>query len=188
MTTSLLALIDESNPARPGGQLLVVSSVIVLTEDRHEIRERALDVVARRKRVFRWRQDGRTVKGRMVALLNEHAVAGISRVAYPVAPKQLEASRSRVLGSLLVDLVEEGVDEVVIESRSEADHFDRATLANLAANRSVPDDLDVSWVGKLEPLLWLADAAAGIVAEHVAGTTTEAAQGVDPRLLDIRWA
>ena len=99
----------------------------------------------------------------MVSLMNELPAIGISRVRYPVAPRQLERSRSSLFGMLTTDLVAEGVDEVLFESRSWADHFDRATLANLKADGLVPEDLQVSWPDKREPLLWIADALAGIV-------------------------
>jgi hypothetical protein len=187
VTTSLLALVDESTPHRPGGVQLVLSAFVLLEDDRIEIRRRVEQITAGRRRPFRWRLEGPRARDAMVSLMNELPAIGISRVRYPVAPRQLERSRSSLFGMLTTDLVAEGVDEVLFESRSWADHFDRATLANLKADGLVPEDLQVSWPDKREPLLWIADALAGIVVEHLRGDPSPFAANADVGLLDIRW-
>lgn len=60
------------------------------------------------------------------------------------------------------DLEREGVAKLIIESRGVQDRDDRGTILDAQRAGLVSHDLRYDFAGKEEPLLWLADAVAGI--------------------------
>jgi hypothetical protein len=106
---------------------------------------------------------------------------------HPVTPKRQERARRLCLGALADDLVTEGVDDMVIESRQRTqDKADRLLMYRLQqSGRAL--GLSYSHVNKrAEPLLWAADAIAGAVSMHVAGFDSRYYTNLRTSLLRIR--
>jgi predicted nicotinamide N-methyase len=95
-------------------------------------------------------------------------------IATGVAPRRQERARRECIERLLAELASRRVPNVVFERRhAELDARDRAMVAALRRQRSVPPWLHVSWVAAAdEPLLWLPDIVAGAASLAAAGDAT----------------
>jgi hypothetical protein len=84
--------------------------------------------------------------------------------------KRQELARAEGLKTLLPLLLEEGVDELLIESRGEAlvDNRDKRVIIGTLQRLGKPK-LSYDWRDKSDELLWLADAVCGSVREYLLG-------------------
>lgn len=96
-------------------------------------------------------------------------------VAAPIDPRRQERARRKCLERLLWELTELGTRDVLLESRQERrDVHDRKAIAAAQQRGAIPADLRYSF-GRpdQEPLLWLADAVAGVVSAARAGPPSD---------------
>jgi hypothetical protein len=80
-----------------------------------------------------------------------------------------EEARRRCLRSMLRDLRKWQVEQLVVESRGQVrDTRDRVTIMSAVNSSTAPKDLKYSWAdGAADPMLWMADAIAGMVRTNV---------------------
>lgn len=125
--------------------------------------------------------------GRAVNLIEEHvAVAAV--LAHRAGRTAQVQARGRVLGGLVKDLARDGVDHLIIESRRPRDDGrDRSVL--LDTRRTSAATFTYDWRTKAEPLLWYADALAGVAREQLTFGVSEDFRFLqDARILnDIRY-
>ncbi len=162
------AVLDEA-VSRPenGTVVCVIAAAVVVDRHQNEVRQRVRDSLDR-QRPFHWVSDrGPIVRQRMIDCLVEVGVQSVGIYAADVPAPDQEHARSRLLSSaLLPELHIARVESVMLEGRSNKDRLDKATFARFRANR-VDVRWSYSWADKSEPLLWLADAAAGALFEFV---------------------
>ena|GEM_PF-2279250 len=169
MTHSRWAVLDEavSRPVR-GDVVYTIAAAVVIERSRDEVRGAVLDAL-NRQRPFHWVSDRGPVKRqRMIDCLIGLEVQCVGTHSDHVSVSDQEHVRRDLLTStLLPELRAAGVDSLILEGRSNKDRYDKATFARFRA-----DSNDVrwsyTWADKSEPLLWLADAAAGALFEYVA--------------------
>ena len=95
-------------------------------------------------------------------------------IATGVAPRRQERARRKCIERLLAELATRGIANIVFERRhDELDARDRALVAALKRQRSLPAAVRTSWQAAAdEPLLWLPDIAAGAAALAETGDAT----------------
>ena len=168
----MLAVMDETSPSDSGGIYYVVAATIILHEDSSQAREILRAVVSEpgRKRPFHWHIEGSDIRGRMIECLGELGAVAHICVHYPTGRKRQELARAEGIKTLLPLLLEEGVDELLIESRGEAlvDNRDKRVIIGTLQRLGNPT-LSYDWRDKSDELLWLADAVCGSVREYLLG-------------------
>jgi hypothetical protein len=174
----VIALIDESIRFADRPTHYVVAAVMFAGEP-SAIRTRIAMVVSQdpdRSRPFHWATEGTRARQAMVQCA--HAINAVvhTGIYYPTGRRDQEQARAILLADVLLpQLLNAGVTELLIESRDNhrgrlgaQDARDLQTIRNyLRPWRGSPT---FSWVGKDEPLLWIADAVAGAAREHADGT------------------
>jgi len=91
-------------------------------------------------------------------------------VHYPTGRRRQEAARGAAFEELLPLLIGDGVDHLIIESRAKAqDGRDKQAILEILRSNKMPGALTYEWRGNAEPLLWIADAIAGSVRDHLMG-------------------
>lgn len=126
-----------------------------------------------RKRAFHWIDEGPEAHDRMVSCLIE--VGGCAHVCvhYPTARAGQVATRSRALRRVVPLLLYDGVDDLIIESRSaREDDRDRAIILDVLKDVGLSGALKYGWSGKDEPTIGLADAVCGAVGAYLVGNNT----------------
>lgn len=163
----MIALVDETAPEGPGGIFYVVTAAIVLAEP--YIARTALQAVLPpgRKRPFHWRQEGPVARDAMLACIEELAVVSHVCVHYPTGRHRQETARAAGLERLVRMLVIDGVDELVIESRTANDDRRDQTIILDTLHELDQPALRYEWRAKEERLLWIADGICGAVGQHL---------------------
>jgi len=167
----LLAALDETMDEDSSGMYYVVAATVVIAEP-DEARDALRQVIdgRGRHRAFHWHQEGSEVRRRMLKCLAELGVVAHVCVHYPTGRKKLEKARGVALTKLVPCLLDEGVDELMIESRDRpgettVDDRDRRTILSLFEQEE--RRFAYGWHPKAEPLIWTADAVCGAVREHL---------------------
>jgi hypothetical protein len=162
----IVAAIDEAAAVAGGGVHYLLTSAVIVETDR--IRPDLLALVASRSRTFHWRNEGPSMRDRMISLIEEHGVVAHVRVRATSRRGQVRARRE-LLGGLARDLAREGIAHLAIESQGgREDGRDRAVLLDtFRESGGVPFTYD--WRTKAEPVLWIADAIGGSCREHLVG-------------------
>jgi len=163
------AYVDESCRERPPG-VFVLAAVVVPPVRAPHIRQQLRRHLRPGAARFHWHDEGserRTFLEELVGL----GLPSLVAVAAPIDSRRQERARRKCLERLLWELTELGTREVLLESRQERrDVHDRKAIAAAQQRRSVPADLRYSFgQPDQEPLLWLADAVAGVVSAARAG-------------------
>lgn len=162
---SVTAYLDESLRQGPDGFYLVAA--VVLAQNTDEARNAVKDLLLRRQQRFHWRDETEAQRLRM---LDRIAELGLPLFSYrcPILPRS-ERSRALCLNRLLWDLLDHDIDELVLESRGDAnDQHDRQTVVTAQKAGRAPQDLVYRHERpEKEPLLWLPDAVAGAVASSL---------------------
>lgn len=195
-TGPLHAYLDESRLRIGDGpeNLYLMVAVVVAGVDRLVIQDRLRSVRPPGFKRLHFRDDQRAVQRRHVTLLRElheqgviHAVEAHARI--PRARRE-QAGRNRCLSALAGHLAAAGVSELIIESRQEhQDQRDRRILHAGRDNGVVPPDLQWRFGRpKGEPLLWAADAIAGIIAHEHVGRPTCLGPLIPPGLRECVWS
>lgn len=161
------AVVDEATPEGRGGIYYVVTAAVLL--DVAQVRTAIAGVLpSGRRRPFHWASEGPQARERMLELIASTGVVAHVVVHHPTGRRRQEEARRLALTELVPVLLDDGVDDLIIESRTEAqDRRDRATM--LDALRAVPHGLRYRWEPKEEPLLWVADAVCGAVKQYLLG-------------------
>lgn len=162
------AFVDESIRAGEGGVYLV-AAVVVTDVDLDEARHRVRSVIPRRQPRFHWRDENETLRRRMLAAIVELEPTVLSYACVPVGRRQ-DRARALCLNRMLWDLKELGAASVTFESReSHNDRKDARTIERAKRAGAAAADLEYAFRRPLEePLLWAADALAGVASARVA--------------------
>jgi hypothetical protein len=168
----IVGVVDESAHQAAGGVYYVVGAAVVLQATDAVDRLRAL--VAHRSNAIHWSREGPEMRDRLIGVLADVVVSAKVRWA-PAGRRGQLALRSELLSSIAVWADGEGIDHLMIESGDESINLrDRQVLARLARHRCEPFGFQYDHRTKAEPLLWLADALAGAVGEHLAAKNSSA--------------
>ena len=168
----MIAVIDESTPEAGGGVFYVVTAGIVFDENVEVARAAMRNVIDApgRTRSFHWHREGSTVRGAMCAAIEQLGVVAHVTVGHPTARHGQERARALALARMLPQLLGDGVDEVLIERRSELqDQRDRSVILDVLRAHGRSGELVYRWVAKTEPLVWIADALGGIMSDYLLG-------------------
>jgi hypothetical protein len=172
MPVARTAYVDESLRVRAG--LYVLAAVIVADAhaDRHQ--EVLLALLHRGQWRLHWRDESSKRRSLLVSAVRQLPHTGAVVIATGVAPRRQERARRKCIERLLAELANQRIAAVVFERRhEELDAHDRAMVAALRRQRSVPAWLRVSWVAAADqPLLWLPDIVAGAASLAAAGDAT----------------
>jgi len=169
MQIAATAYVDESLRIHEGLYVLAAVIVVDTQADRHRERLRAL--LLRGQRRLHWRDESSKRRALLIRTVGQLPHTGVVVIATGVPPRRQERARRKCIERLLAELAGRGVASVVFERRhQELDARDRAMVAALRRQRSIPAWLRASWVPAAdEPLLWLPDIAAGAASLAAAG-------------------
>jgi hypothetical protein len=172
MPTAATAYVDESLRVRAG--LYVLAAVIVADAQADRHREALRALLHRGQQRLHWRDENSKRRALLVSTVRQLPRTGAVVIATGVAPRRQERARRKCIERLLAELASRRVPNVVFERRhAELDARDRAMVAALRRQQSVPAWLRVSWVAATdEPLLWLPDIAAGAASLAAADDAT----------------
>ena len=167
----ITAGIDETVIYHGGGVTYVVAGVVF--HDAPPARRAFQQLTADRKRPFHWRREGPTRREAAVTLLETH-IAAAHLLARSTGRRGQITARRQLLTYLVAELTNDGVDHLIIESQGSAlDGRDRNTILDSFQATSTGPAFTYEWRTKTEPLLWYADALAGIAHEYLADGQTQ---------------
>lgn len=123
------------------------------------------------------------MRDRMLDQIRELGAVAVVR-ARPSGRRGQVGARAELLPTILAAVVAEGISHLVIESRgSREDGRDRGVILDSFHATDVPFTYD--WRTKAEPLLWMADAAAGSCRQLIEGGDSNSYDRlVNERVLD----
>lgn len=165
---NLVAVVDESSPQNTAGGITYVVAIAAVFEPTRAIADLSRLFVADRRRPFHWEREGTVARTRIIEIAAEAGVVASAHYSHVGRRGQAQARRS-ILARLAVDIAADGVDHLIIEASDAATigRDRRVLLDSFRQAGGVPFTYD--WRSKAEPLLWIADAIAGAVAEYVVG-------------------
>lgn len=175
---TLHAYIDESRlrlTSDDPANLYIMVAVVVSSTDVLDIQHRLRDLLPQGIPRLHWRNDRTALRRKHLGLLAElhHSFGMDSLEAHATLSraKREEAGRRLCLAALAAHLADQGVRELVIESRQDhQDVRDDRVLLGARDNRVIPRELQWRHGRPLaEPLLWPPDAIAGVVGHQLAG-------------------
>ena len=170
--SAVIALVDEVAPEDKGGIYYVVTAAVLLAEEADARGVLSELLPADRKRPFHWHTEGRTTREAMMGCIDRLGIVAHVCVHYPTGPRRQESARAAAFEELLPVLIDDGVDHLIIESRARAqDGRDKQAILEVLRRTETPSAITYEWRGKAEPLLWIADAIAGSVRDHLLGDT-----------------
>ena len=178
-----VAAVDESSPPAGPGIYYVVTTAVILEPTAAADIVRA--VVGERERPFHWRSEGPQARTRMIDVVTKTDLLSISNWR-SVAPRRQSAARSDLLAHLSRQAASDGVTHLIIESGDRStNRRDQATLLDTFRDTGgAPFHYD--WRSKAEPLLWVADAISGAVADYLIGRSSDHYQQlIDAGLLEV---
>jgi hypothetical protein len=160
---SRTAYVDES--LRVGSGLYVLAAVIVANRDADRHRDTLRGLLYRGQERLHWRDESQRRRGQLIEAVCGLGNTGVVVIATGMAPRRQERARRKCIERLLAELVDREIGSVVFERRHHAlDARDRAMIAALQRQRVLPPAFRATWQPPVnEPLLWLADIAAGAV-------------------------
>jgi hypothetical protein len=172
MPLARTAYVDESPRVRAG--LYVLAAVIVADAQANQHQEALLALLHRGQRRLHWRDESSKRRALLVSTVHQQPHTGAVVIATGVTPRRQERARRKCIEQLLAKLADRGIAAVAFERRhAELDARDRAMVAALRRQRTIPPWLRVSWVAAADqPLLWLPDIAAGAASLAAAGDAT----------------
>jgi hypothetical protein len=156
-----LAYVDESYRGEHRG-CYVLAAVVSPSDQQQQLRQAAVSVLGLHQRVFHWHEH-QAPRAAMLQVVCQVAASAVVAVATPAPARRQERARALCWQHLLWELREHQVRQVVIESRSSQDRYDRATWAGLRRAGIITNEWGFTFATKTEPALWLPDAVAGAV-------------------------
>lgn len=158
----VIASCDETTPEGPKGVFYVVVAAVVLVDEAEAGAALERLLPEGRRRPFHWNREGPTARSAMLQTIGEIGVVSHVCVHYPTGRRRQEGARARCLDHLTQALVDDGIHELRIESRSRRqDARDQATILDVFRTIGRPGAFSYGWWPKEEPLLWIADAICG---------------------------
>lgn len=163
---TVLAAIDESTPTDSGGHVHDILTASLIVAEPSTVQAR-LTTLLDRQRIFHWSTDrGPVVRQKMIQFLLDQDVRSHVGVHFPTHVREQERARARLPTEVVLPaILDAGASEFWIESRArDQDSVDKVVVRNWLRERRVR--LSYAWYPKAEPLLWIADAVAGAVADQ----------------------
>jgi hypothetical protein len=171
----LVAFIDESHRHLGGGRYGTVLAAVAIREaDEAAAASLARAQLQPGQRRYHWRDEGvRSRQAFVSAFTEQDDVALTIVIASATVERAQRIGHGRVgnLWRLVTRLTELGVGRLVLESREEwNDRHDRREIERARAAGATSHDLVYSHLRPIDdPVLWLADAAAGVASAHLFG-------------------
>ena len=182
----MVAVVDETVAELQGGVTYVLAAVTFA--DAQAARQDIRVLTAGRTRSFHWHREGPSTREAAIERLEAHAVA--TRTLAGRAGRQAQTgARAKLMSELVTDLADAGVGHVIIESRGpREDGRDRSVILDNFRERAT-GAFTYDWRTKAEPLLWYADALAGLAREHLTQGQSEGLSRLQRALIvtDIRY-
>ena len=163
------AYIDES--MRIHQHLYILAAVIVADADAEGCRDTLRAPLLRGQSRLHWRDESTRRRSQLITGVQTLQHTGAVVIAAGVIAGRQERARRKCIEHLLFELTSRGITQAVFERRhEELDARDRTLIAALQRQRSLPVAFRTSWRAATEdPLLWLADIAAGAASLAEAG-------------------
>ena len=162
----VLGVVDESSPPfGTDGSVVYVVALAVLRRSQIDAVGSAMVHLLDRRRPLHWEREGTVVRERVVDQLCRLPVRLAAFAKITARASQNAVRRELFERQLLPAAVRLGVDELRIETRSEAENNqDRQTVRSWFRDEHhrIPT---VVFATKEDPLTWIADATAGIVSD-----------------------
>jgi hypothetical protein len=165
-SSAVLAVIDESTPTDSRGHVHYILGVSFVATELVAAGER-LTTLLDRQRPFHWSADrGSIVRKNVIQFILDHDVRSHVGVHYPTRAREQERARARLLTEVVLPaILDVGASEFWLELRAhDQDSVDKLVVRNWLRDQRVR--LPYAWHPKAEPLLWIADAVAGAVADQ----------------------
>ena len=156
----LTARIDESSRMTGNGIIYVVGASVVLRGDEAEAVEELRRLRLPGQEFLHWQTESVERRRILLQVVADLGFSAFVVTSHPVAPRRQERARARGLKRLAYVLsVEEGIDEVLIESRGRLpDRRDAVTFGDARRQGTVAPSFRFEHVGKRDdPLMWAAD-------------------------------
>ena len=147
------AFADES--CRRGLYLICAASVLASDLEHTRRSLRKLRLSGQRRVHFATESDSRRK-----SILATLAHLNVSNFVYMATGREQTAARRAILQKLVPDLRSKGVALLVLDSRREQDHKDRATIHSLIGSNPAPTFEYYHHRSAHEPILWIPDAVA----------------------------
>jgi hypothetical protein len=165
------ATLDEAIRRVERQDAYLVASAVLLEDDSNlHVAIGKVIATPRRRNPFHWAKEGREARERMIECIIANGICGHVAVHHPTARSGQERARAAVLTALIPVLINEGVDELIIEGRTQRqDQTDQATLVAALSGRP-SGILTYSWGTKADRRLWLADALCGAASTYLDGS------------------
>jgi len=163
----IIAVVDESGAPSGGAVGFVLAAAVVFAPIADiELALTTAVFTTGRKRPFHWLHEGVEKRSAVIEIVCEHGMA--MHVRYRWCGRKGQASARRDLLATTSELLtNEGVTHLAIEhgdhSTNQRDH--RTLLDRHQLKGGVPFEYD--WRSKAQPVMWLGDAVAGAVSEHL---------------------
>ncbi len=180
------AFVDESIRQSPPGDVYLVGAAVLIGSGEDDARSRLRSLLLPGQTRLHFRMEREERRMALLSVLSDLDLGVLAAWCQPVSRRRQGPARRACLTALAGDLDREGVAELVLERRDEAgNRLDRQTfldarhggIADLVYRFAAPED---------EPLLWAADAVAGAVCAHVAGSTSRYYEALRPGVLVVR--
>lgn len=174
------AYVDESIRRAPPG-LYLVAVVLIAHEDEEAVRHRVRATIPRRQPRFHWRDEGVASRRAMLATIGELAPIAMA-YACEGPGRRSDRARAKCVARMTWDLQGLSADHVTFESREDRnDRKDAQTIERAKRAAEAAPHLRYTFRRPLdEPLLWVADALAGVASAHIAGERDGALLSVLP--------
>ena len=169
----MIAFIDETQAdLRQGDARYVLIAAAVVKGEADRTRDDLRRLLLPRQRRLHWNEERAARRDRIVEAISRMEFTSYAAVEPYARPTLEQRARASCFHALLPALVDAGVVEVVVERRDEhLDRADRQTIAAMIRYGQMPREFRYrfSRPGD-EPLLWLADALAGVTRESLLGS------------------
>ncbi len=164
----VVVVIDESSPGNGLGGIAYVVTAAALISPGEAAAALSGIFGPHRVRPFHWTKAGIEVRSKIIDLIVDRGIVAMVHCSHVGRRGQMRA-RTGMIADLSGWAAAEGATHLIIESGDAATNGrDRAALLDHHREAGgVPFAYD--WRSKAEPLLWIADAIAGAVGEHVSG-------------------
>ena len=160
----IVAAVDETVIELQGGVTYVLAAVILA--DAPTARQDMQALTINRTKPLHWHREGPEIREAAVEHIQRHAAA-TKILAQRAARHAQTTTRAKLLAELVAELVSESVGHLIIESRGpREDGRDRSVILDSFRDRAATS-FTYDWRTKSEPLLWYADALAGVAREHL---------------------
>lgn len=162
------AWVDESIhlDAKPHGIYVLAATITSTNNDLEILRSTLRSLVVKPRRRLHWRDEDNATRSKIISAIVKMDLHHVVIVRNAVDPKRQERARRKCLERLLFELDCRQVKIVWLEHRSESlNKRDLDFIDTMRITGMITDQLRVTFSKPHdEPLLWLPDAVAGVVA------------------------